>query len=321
MSSVALGKTGTATAPEATSKVKPPKVRKWDKASWVRRAPLLPALVFLIIVTQLPFVATLVISFMNWSAQPDAPGRSFAGFDNFKEVFQTPAYREAVYTSIEMTVTVVAVSAILGLGIALLLDHAFFGRGIVRTMMIAPFLIVPIAAAVFWGNGVLQTGFGLVDGLLGEIGVHNAQNISFLTEHPKLAIEIELIWQWTPFMMLILLAGLQSRDGDVMEAASIDGANAWQMFRNITLPHLRRYLELSVVLGTIFIVQNFDSIIGMTGGQNSTNIPFEIYEVFYSAKDYGAASALGVVVVIGSIIVATIGLRVVSSLLTDEEVR
>ena len=185
-------------------------------------------------------------------------------------------------------------------------------------MMIAPFLIVPIAAAVFWGNGMLQTGFGLVDGVLGELGVHNAQNISFITTHPKLSIEIALIWQWTPFMMLILLAGLQSRDSEIMEAATVDGANAWQMFRAITLPHMRQYIELGATLGTIFIVQNFDSIIGMTKGQNSTNIPYAIYDTFYSAKDYGAASALGVVVVFGSIIVATFGLRVVSSLLSEE---
>ncbi|MEX0427604.1 carbohydrate ABC transporter permease [Nocardioides sp. DS6] len=293
--------------------------RKWGRESWARRAPLLPALVFLIVVTQLPFVATLVMSFIRWSAQPDAPGKSFAGFDNFKTVFTTPAYRQAVFTTIEMTVTIVVVSAVLALVIALLLDRKFLGRGVVRTMMIAPFLIVPIAAAVFWGNGVLQTGFGLVDGLLGQLGVHDAQNISFLTSHPKLAIEIELIWQWTPFMMLILLAGLQSRDPEVMEAASMDGASAWQTFVHMTLPHIRRYLELSVVLGTIFIVQNFDSVLGMTGGLNSTNIPYAVYEVFYSAKDYGVASALGVVVVVGSIIVATFGLRVVSSLLTEEE--
>jgi sorbitol/mannitol transport system permease protein len=298
-----------------------PHVSKWGRESWSRRAPLLPALVLMIIVTQLPFVATLVMSFMSWSAQPDAPPKSFAGLDNFKQVFQIEAYRQAVFTSIEMTVTIVAVSALIGLGVALLLDHKFFGRGLVRTMMIAPFLIVPIAAAVFWGNGVVQTGFGLVDGVLGELGVKDAQNIAFLTTHPKMAIEIELIWQWTPFMMLILLAGLQSRDGEIMEAASIDGANAWQMFRFITMPHIRRYLELSVVLGTIFIVQNFDSVLGMTGGLNSTNIPFEVYEVFYSAKDYGVASALGVVVVIGSILVATFGLRVVSSLLSEEEAR
>jgi sorbitol/mannitol transport system permease protein len=299
-------------------RAKATRIDKWGKQSWVRRAPLLPALAFLILVTQLPFVATVIMSFLNWSAQPDAPGKSFAGFSNYKQVFTTPAYRSAVVTSVQMTVTIVFISVLLGLGIALLLDHKFFGRGAVRTMMIAPFLIVPIAAAVFWGNGMLQTGFGLVDGLLGELGVKNAQNISFLTTHPKLSIEIELIWQWTPFMMLILLAGLQSRDSEIMEAARVDGANAWQMFRAITLPHMRRYIELGATLGTIFIVQNFDSIVGMTGGQNSTNIPFEIYEVFYSAKDYGAASALGVVVVIGSIIVATFGLRVVSSLLSEE---
>jgi sorbitol/mannitol transport system permease protein len=299
-------------------RAKAAKIDKWGRKSWARRAPLLPALVFLILITQLPFVATVIMSFLNWSAQPDASGKSFAGLDNYKAVFTTAEYRSAVFTSIEMTVTVVVVSVVLGLGIALLLDHKFFGRGIVRTMMIAPFLIVPIAAAVFWGNGMLQPGFGLVDGLLGELGIKNAQNISFLTTHPKLSIEIELIWQWTPFMMLILLAGLQSRNPETMEAASIDGANSWQMFRSMTLPHMRRYIELGATLGTIFIVQNFDSIVGMTGGQNSTNIPYEIYEVFYAAKDYGAASALGVVVVIGSIIVATFGLRVVSSLLSED---
>jgi sorbitol/mannitol transport system permease protein len=298
-----------------------PHVSKWGRESWSRRAPLLPALIVLILVTQLPFVATLVMSLMSWSAQPDAPPKSFAGLDNFKTVFTTPAYRQAVFNSVQMTVTIVAVSAALALGIALLLNHKFPGRGAVRTMMIAPFLIVPIAAAVFWGNGVLETGFGLVDGLLGQLGVKDAQGISFLTDHPKLSIEIELIWQWTPFMMLILLAGLQSRDPEVMEAATIDGAGSWQMFRYMTMPHVRRYLELSIVLGTIFIVQNFDSIQGMTGGLNSTNIPYAVYETFYSAKDYGVASALGVVVVFGSIIVATFGLRVVSSLLTEEEAR
>jgi sorbitol/mannitol transport system permease protein len=320
MSSIAIDDR-TLTPRHTEERARRAKINKWGKQSWVRRLPLLPALVFMIIITQLPFVATLVMSFMNWSAQPTAAGKSFAGISNYKEVFTTTAYRNAVLTSIQMTVTVVVVSVALGLGIALLLDHKFLGRGIVRTMMIAPFLIVPIAAAVFWGNGMLQTGFGLVDGVLGELGVKNAQNISFITTHPKLSIEIELIWQWTPFMMLILLAGLQSRDPEIMEAATVDGANAWQMFRNMTLPHMRRYIELSATLGTIFIVQNFDSIVGMTGGQGSTNIPFEVYQVFYASKDYGAASALGVVVVFGSIVVATFGLRVVSSLLTEENAR
>jgi sorbitol/mannitol transport system permease protein len=302
----------------ANERSRSPRLSKWGKESWVRRAPLLPALVFMIIVTQLPFVATLVISFMSWSGQPLAPAKSFTGIDNFKEVFQTAEYRNAVFTTIIMTVTVVFVSVVLGMGIALMLDRKFFGRGVVRTMMIAPFLIVPIASAYFWSNGILNAPFGLLDGLLNIIGVHGAFNISFLTNHPKLSVEAALIWQWTPFMMLILLAGLQSRDMEVMEAARVDGANAWQMFIAITLPHMRRYIELGATLGTIFIVQNFDAVSGVTGGLNSENVPYAVYKVFYQVKDYGVASALGVVVVIGSIIVATFGLRVVSSLLSEE---
>ena len=302
----------------ANERAKSNKINKWGKESWVRRAPLLPALVFMIIVTQLPFVATLVISFMDWSGQPLAPAKSFAGFDNFKEVFQTAEYRDAVFTTIIMTVTVVVVSVALGMAIALMLDRQFFGRGVVRTMMIAPFLIVPIAAAYFWSNGILNAPFGLLDGLLNIIGVHHAFTISFLTTHPKLSVEATLIWQWTPFMMLILLAGLQSRDTEVMEAARVDGANAWQMFAALTLPHMRRYIELGATLGTIFIVQNFDAVLGVTGGLNSENIPYAVYKVFYQTKDYGVASALGVIVVIGSIVVATFGLRVVSSLLSEE---
>ena len=104
-----------------------------------------------------------------------------------------------------------------------------------------------------------------------------------------------------------------------MEAARVDGANAWQMFKAITLPHMRRYIELSATLGTIFIVQNFDSVYAMLGNLGGTaNVPYQVYFVFTSENNYGGASALGVVVVIASIIIATFGLRVVSSLLSEE---
>ncbi|HET6479420.1 MAG TPA: sugar ABC transporter permease, partial [Actinoplanes sp.] len=106
-------------------------------SAWARRAPLLPALIFMIIVTQLPFVATLVISFLDWNAYyPEE--RGFAGFDNFTRVFTDVNMRDAVWTTILLTVGVVLISLLLGLGIALLLDRKFRGRGAVRTMMIAP---------------------------------------------------------------------------------------------------------------------------------------------------------------------------------------
>ncbi|GAA3239254.1 hypothetical protein GCM10020256_60200 [Streptomyces thermocoprophilus] len=130
------------------------------------------------------------------------------------------------------------------------------------------------------------------------------------------------MWQWTPFMMLILLAGLQSRDHEQIEAARVDGANDWQIFRHLTLPHLRRYLELGALLGSIYIVQNFDAVFTITsGGLGTANLPYTVYQSFYQAHENGLASAAGVLVVIGSIVIATFALRVVSSLFREEVAR
>ena len=138
---------------------------------------------------------------------------------------------------------------------------------------------------------------------------------------PLVAVEAALVWQWTPFMMLIILAGLQSRDLGVIEAARIDGANAWQIFRYMTFPHLRQYLELAGLLGSIYIVQNFDAVFTITsGGLGTANLPYSIYQTFFQAHEYGLASASGVIVVIGTIIIATFALRMVSTLLSEEKV-
>ena len=287
-----------------------------------RRLPLLPALLFVIAMTQLPFVATLVISFMEWNAL-FPQDRGFAGLSNYVTVFTEPRLRDSVLTTIVLTVTVVAVSLLLGLGLALLLDRQFFGRGLVRTMLIAPFLVVPVAAALLWKHALLNPTYGLINGSLnwlwGLFGSDNPPQPAWLTEFPLLSVEASLIWQWTPFMMLILLAGLQSRPLDVVEAARIDGANSWQIFRYMTFPHLRRYLELGALLGSIYVVQNFDHVFTLTAGALGTaNLPYTIYQTFFTARDYGLASAIGVVAVIGTIIIATFALRVVSSLFAEE---
>ncbi|PZH11965.1 sugar ABC transporter permease [Streptomyces sp. NTH33] len=286
--------------------------------AWATRAPLLPALIFMIVVTQLPFVATLVISFLDWNAlYPDQ--RRFAGFANYGEVLSNPELRTSVGTTILLTVTVVLVSLLLGLLLALLLDRRFRGRAAVRTMLIAPFLLVPIAAALMWKHLLFNPEYGLFNGILHAVGGDGAVQPDWISEMPLMAVEAALIWQWTPFMMLILLAGLQSRDAQLLEAARMDGASDWQIFVHITLPHLRRYLELGVLLGSIHIVQNFDAVFTLTsGGLGTANLPYTIYQTFYQAHENGLASAAGVVVVIGSIILATFALRVVSSLFREE---
>ncbi|KAA2258056.1 sugar ABC transporter permease [Solihabitans fulvus] len=289
---------------------------------WARRAPLLPALVFLIAVTQLPFVATLVISVLRWNAL-DPTNTGFAGLRNYLAVVTDANLRSSMLNTAVLTVAVVLASLVLGLLLALLLDRRFLGRGVVRTMLIAPFLVVPVAAALLWKHVLYNPEYGLLNGVLTEVwrwfGSDHPPQPDWISGMPKLAVEAALVWQWTPFMMLILLAGLQSRPIEAVEAARIDGANAWQVFRYLTLPHLRRYLELGGLLGSIYIVQNFDAVFTITsGGLGTANLPYTIYQTFYQAHDYGQASAAGVVVVVVSIVIATFALRLVSSLLRNE---
>ncbi len=314
------------TAPRTSAPTNPrtsPGLRK--AGDWARRAPLMPALVFMIIVTQLPFVATLIISFLRWNAL-DPTNRGFAGFGNYASVGRDSALRTSALNTILLTVTVVLVSVVLGMVVALLLDRSFRGRGIVRTLMIAPFLVVPVAAALLWKHALFNPEYGLLNGLLSSIwklfGSANPPQPDWITTAPRIAVDVTLIWQWTPFMMLILLAGLQSRSSEAVEASRVDGASAWQAFRFLTLPHMRQYIELGALLGSIYVVQNFDAVYTVTaGGLGTANLPYSVYQEFFSAQDYGRASAAGVVVVFFSIVIATFALRVVSSLFKQETAR
>ncbi|MEE1940678.1 sugar ABC transporter permease [Streptomyces sp. TRM 70361] len=310
------------TAPPSRAPVRPAVRPPGRLRAWATRAPLLPALVFLIAVTQLPFAVTLVISLFDWYAlDPDA--REFTGLSNYGSVLSDPAMRSSVVTTAVLTATVVLASLVLGLVLALLLNRSFRGRGLVRTMLIAPFLIVPVAAALLWKHALFNPEYGLFNGALNWlgslVGMEEVVQPDWISEMPLLAVEASLVWQWTPFMMLIVLAGLQSFPTETLEAARLDGAGGWQIFRHLTLPHLRRYLELGGLLGSIYIVQHFDAVFTITAGSLGTaNLPYTIYHTFYRAHEYGLASAAGVLVVIGSIVIATFALRVVSSLFSEE---
>jgi sorbitol/mannitol transport system permease protein len=286
------------------------------KERWVRRAPLLPALIFAIIITQVPFLVTLYLSTLSWNAL--RPGqRHFTGLNNYATVLTDERLRAALLNTVILTAGAVIFSMILGLILAILLDRKFVGRGVVRTLLITPFLVMPIAAALLWKHTILNPAYGLINGIFGG-------QTDWISQYPKTAVIAVLVWQWTPFMMLILLAGLQSQSNDILEAARVDGANAWQIFRKMTLPHLRQYLELGGLLGSIYLVNTFDAVFSITQGgpgTATTNLPYEIYLTTFRKFEYGEAAAAGVIVVILTIIVATFALRVISSLFRMEESR
>jgi len=223
-----------------------------------------------------------------------------------------------MWTSVKMTVLAVLLSLVFGTLFAILLDRKFFGQGIARTLLITPFLLMPVVAALIWKQQMFSSLFGVLNKSLEFFGLNS---ISFISSHPLASIVTVLVWQWTPFMMLIMLAGLQSQPSDILEAASVDGASPLGIFRQLTLPHLRKYLELGALLGSIYIIQAFDAIDQMTGGgPGSTNVPYFVYqESIGGGFRYGSASAYAIVVVFFSIIIATFSLRVLSGLLKDQE--
>jgi polyol transport system permease protein len=288
------------------------------REAWQRRLPLLPALIYTIIVTQIPFVVTLWYSFQNYFW--DQPGGAkFNGLSNYKTVFTDQAFRSAIVRSVEMTAIAVIVAMIIGVAIAVLLDRKFLGRGIVRTLIITPFLVMPAAAALVWAGPMLDPNFGLLNYLLQPFGVHH---VAWLSTHPMGSVIVEMVWQWTPFMTLIVLAGLQSQPTDILEAAKVDGAGAWATFRELTLPHLRPYIELGVLLGSIYLVNAFDAVRLMTNGgpgTATTTLPFYLYQKVNYAFDVGDSAAAGVVTVVLTIIVATFALRMFARVFQFEE--
>ena len=290
-----------------------------------RRLPLYPALIFTIILTQIPFVVTLIISTFHWNIIYPKDTK-FVWFKNFKDVFSDERMRAAIFNSVFLTTIVVLFSTFLGLILAVLLDRKFRGRAVVRTLLITPFLITPVASALMWKHIIFNPLYGILDGFATQIshafGGTGTVNIDFVSNQPLVAIAVPMIWQWTPFMMLIILAGLQSQATDILEAAAVDGASAWQMFTKMTLPHLKQYVQLAIVLGTIYIVQSMDFVYTITQGgpgTDSTIIPYQIYLTMFRKYEYGEAAAAGVIVVVFTIILANFAMRLTKDLLEAEK--
>jgi len=305
-------------APRRDAEVVPLAVGRRER--WLRRLPLLPALIYVVVVTQIPFVVTLWYSFQSYFW--DQPGGAhFTGLSNYTTVFTNASFRGSLVRSVVMTAAAVIAAMILGVAFAVLLDRKFFGRGVVRTLIITPFLVMPAAAALVWAGPMLDPNFGLLNYLLAPFGIHH---VAWLSVHALGSVIVVMIWQWTPFMTLIVLAGLQSQPPDTLEAAKVDGAGALATFRELTLPHLRPYIELGILLGSIYLVNTFDAVRLMTNGgpgTSTTNLPFYLYQQVNNAFDVGGAAAAGVVTVILTIIVATFALRMFARVFQFEEAR
>src|SRR5712691_4172012 len=274
--------------------------------TWLRRLPLLPAFAYVILVTQIPFALTIYYSFFSWNLLKPGSFR-FSGLDNYSRLLTDESIRTAVFNTVVLTVSVIAISVVLGLAIASLLNSEVFGRGFMRT-----------AGARIWKDTLLNPLYGLLPYVLTPFGLGR---VDWVNQYPMVTVVTVEVWRWTPFMMLIILAGLQSQNPEILEAARVDGANAFQAFRRITLPLVRPFIELGALLGSLFVVQTFDSIYMLTFGgprEDTTNLPFLLYLVAFQGFSIGQASAIGVVAVILTTIIATVALRTLFSIFQVE---
>lgn len=289
-----------------------------------------------------PLAMTLYFSFiryvLNSLRRPEWTTPSidnWRGFGNYEYVLTgAKDFWFAIQNSVFMVTSIIILTVIFGLAIAVLINRSFPGRGIVRVLLISPFFVMPAVNAVLWINMILDPVLGLqglaVSGLNDMIaGLKDfpvlghffalwpeIQPISFrATQTSAYAVIIMVTWQWTPFAVLIFMTSLQSEDQQQKEAAILDGANAWSQFRNLTIPHLARPIAIVVMIQAIFHLSLYAEIEIVSRGNGNKNLPYLIGEL--ATNNIGAASATGIFAVILANIVAIFLLRMVGKSLMD----
>ena len=301
-----------------------------------------PSVILLMLWMIIPLGMTLYFSFiryvLNNLRRPEwtTPHWSnWRGFGNYEYVlYKSKDFWFAVENSLFIVGSILIFTVIFGLAIAMLINRSFPGRGLVRVLLISPFFIMPAVNAVLWINMILDPVLGLnglaVQGmneiieklrdfpLLGHFFSlwPVIEPISFrATQTASYAVIIMVTWQWTPFAVLIFITSLQSEDQQQMEAAILDGANAWSRFINLTLPHLARPISVVVMIQAIFHLSLYAEIEIVSRGNGNKNLPYLIGE--FSSNNIGAASATGIFAVILANILAIFLLRIVGKSLVD----
>jgi multiple sugar transport system permease protein len=275
-------------------------VRSQDRSRWIF---LLPGVFWVLAFTIVPLLYGLSNTFYSYRF-----GRrnAFVGFDNFARLFGDTNLRNGLWVTIIFVASTVAIQMVLGFGLALLLNREIRGRNILRTIMILPLFATPVALG-YLGITIFYETNGPVNVLIRSLG---GSNIPWLSNPiwARVAIIIVDIWQWTPFVFLVSLAALQGLPQDLYEAAAVDGAGGWQLFRRITLPLMMPTLWLILLLRLVDAFKVFDIPMSLTlGGPGRATEVYSMYMYRTGMRffDHGYAAAQGfLLLVIVSVIVS-----------------
>ncbi|WP_038211951.1 carbohydrate ABC transporter permease [Xenophilus azovorans] len=274
------------------------------------RALMAPAVLTLFLWMIVPLAMTLYFSFVNYNLMQ--PGEHpFAGIDNFHYFVTDPDFWPSVGNTLLLIGSVIAATVVLGIGLALLIDAPFPGRGIVRVLLISPFFVMPTVNALLWKHMMMNPIYGILADVWRFFG---AEPVDWMADWPLLSVIIMVAWQWLPFACLIFMTSLQSLDREQMEAARMDGAGPFQRFFYLVLPHLARPMAVVIMIEMIFLLSVFAEIAITTAGgpgNASTNLTYLIYKQSLMNFDVGIASAGALFAVILANVVAAFLIRII----------
>ncbi len=274
------------------------------------RALMAPAVITLLLWSIVPLLMTLYFSFVNYNLMQ--PGdHPFAGLGNFEYFITDPDFWPSVWNTLLLIGSVIVITLVGGVLLALLVNDPFPGQGIVRVLLISPFFVMPAVNALLWKHMMMNPIYGVLANLWKLFG---ATPVDWLTDMPLLSVIIMVAWQWLPFACLIFMTSLQSLDREQMEAARMDNATALQRFWYLTLPHLGRAIAVVVMIEMIFLLSVFAEIAITTSGgpgNASTNLTYLIYKQSLLNFDVGVASAGALFAVILANIVAAFLVRII----------
>jgi multiple sugar transport system permease protein len=269
---------------------------------------LVPAIVALGCILVLPLIYNIWLSFHEYNLLRPARN-TFVGFENYFKVIQDPAHLSSLFLTVRFTAITVLAEVILGTSLALLLNLPFPGNHFVRTLVLVPMLISEVVAGLSW-RLIYHTEFGLLNYLIGLFGLSPQVWLG-----PDLALPsvmIVEIWQHTPFVTLIMLAGLQTVPRELLESSTIDGASRWQRFRYVVLPLITPILLLALVFRTMFTLRVFTPVWVLTGGgpaDSTLVIGVDIYRAAFRYYNLGTAATLSIILLAVTLAITLVYMR------------
>jgi multiple sugar transport system permease protein len=268
-----------------------------------------PALIILALLSLLPFLYIIAMS-LSRVGLIGGIDLHWAGLDNWTRLFSDSSVGAAWVRSIVYFVATVGLEMLLGIGIALLVYELAWGRNVVVSLLLMPMFMAPVIVGLL-GRFLTDSTFGLYAWALRETGIYSGDILGSTTS-AFLAVTLMDVWEWTPLIALIVLAGLASLPGPVMEAAAIDGAGYWKRLRHIVLPMIAGVVVVALLVRSMDAIRYFDIIWNTTNGgpADATKIvPIRLYETAFRFFDLGYAAAIGLSMLAASILVANLFLR------------